>query len=62
MNFLEPLSAGVQIVNTDSDAKTVGQGDGEDLPANRRREVLRAWHLRQRRTHHFVEASIPTHQ
>ena len=26
------------------------------------REVFRTWHLRQRRAHHLVQTSIPTHQ
>ena len=40
----------------------LGKGMGSIGQRTVWREVLRAWHLRQWRTHHFVQASMPTHQ
>ena len=52
---------GPKIVNTDGNASAVGPGDGEDGPANclagGRKRLMR-----QRRTHYFVQTSMPTHQ
>ena len=52
---------GPKIVNTDGNARAVGQGDGEDGPANCLAGGLTRL-MRQRRTHYFVQTSMPTHQ
>ena len=52
---------GPKIVNTDGNARVVGQGDGEDGPAICLAGGLKRL-MRQRRTHYFVQTSMPTHQ
>ena len=52
---------GPKIVNTDGNARAVGQGDGEDGPANCLAGGLKGM-MRQRRIHYFVQTSMPTHQ
>ena len=52
---------GLKIVNTDGNASAVGQGDGEDGPANCLAGGLKRL-MRQRHTHYFVQTSMPTHQ
>ena len=50
-----------KIVNTDGNARAVGQGDGEDGPVNCLAGGLTRL-MKQRRTHYFVQTSMPTHQ
>ena len=50
-----------KIVNTDGNARAVGQGDGEDGPANCLAGGLKGM-MRQRPIHYFVQTSMPTHQ
>ena len=52
---------GPKIVNTDGNARAVGQGDGEDWPANCLAGGLTRL-MRQRATHYFVQTSMPNHQ
>ena len=52
---------GPKIVNTDGNVRAVGQGDGEDGPANCLAGGLTRL-MRQRRTHYFVQTSMLTHQ
>ena len=52
---------GPKIVNTDGNARAVGQEDGEDGPANCLARGLTRL-MRHRRTHYFVQTSMPTHQ
>ena len=52
---------GPKIVNTDANTRAVGQGDVEDGPANCLAGGLKRL-MRQRRTHYFVQTSMPTHQ
>ena len=51
---------GPKIVNTDGNARAVGQGDGEGGPANCLAGGLTRL-MRQRRTHYFVQTSMPNH-
>ena len=52
---------GPKIVNTDGNARAVGQGDVEYGPENWLAGGLTRL-MRQRRTHYFVQISMPTHQ
>ena len=52
---------GSKIGNTDGNARAVGQGDGEDGPANCPAGGLTRL-MRQRRTHYFVQTFMPIHQ
>ena len=52
---------GPKIVNTDGNARAVGQGDGEDGPANCLAGGLTRL-MRQQGTHYFVQTSMPNHQ
>ena len=57
---------GPKIVNTDGNARAVGQGDGENSQRTVWRENCLAGGLtrlmRQRGTHYFVQTSMPNHQ
>ena len=52
---------GPKIVNTDGNARAVGQGGVEYGPENWLAGGLTRL-MRQRRTHYFVQTSMPTHQ
>ena len=59
--FSSRYRQGPKIVNTDGNARAVGQEDGEGGPANCLAGGLTRL-MRQRRTHDFVQTSMPTHQ